>query len=342
MEGECKEVKDKCRKRHYCWTLNLDRDDYETEYQEFRDMQKLKHEPDDYHVFQLEVAPTTGQPHVQGCTVWKNPCGWVKMKKYFGPSVHIEDMFGSPQQARKYCTKEKDKLDVETGQRVLDESWIDGTQEELGDCPVGQGARTDLVAFKQAIDEGKNEKELWNEHFSIMLRYRDCVTRYTMASDKPLWKHKKRPEHDPWVMVLWGPTGSGKSKRARELCEEYGGYWRSGLKGDWWDGYQGETFAVLDEFDPTQVSVDMLKVWTDRYPCQVAPKGKEFVPLLVENWVITSQHHPRTWYRLAAERDQGALARRFRTGGVYEYKVKESEVVNIDWGDQVVDCDESE
>lgn len=108
------------------------------------------------------------------------------------------------------------------------------------------------------------------------------------------------------VTVFWGPTGTGKTRRAWEL---------GGLDAypkipntKFWDGYQGQKVVIIDEFRG-DVSMSNLLRWFDRYPVLVEIKGGSTI-LCAEVIYITSNLSPREWYRDLDEATVDALLRR--------------------------------
>ena len=99
--------------------------------------------------------------------------------------------------------------------------------------------------------------------------------------------------------VFWGPTGSGKSRACSEAADSDDVYWLSNEmcrnSTSWWDGYDGQTTVVLDDFYcwlPLNTMLRML----DRYPYLVQTKGgaRHF---LAKRVLITSNSDPAEWYR---------------------------------------------
>jgi hypothetical protein len=99
--------------------------------------------------------------------------------------------------------------------------------------------------------------------------------------------------------VYYGPTGTGKSKRATyEALQLMGGEqpYRKEPKTIWWDGYWGQKVIILDDVDPDDIQPHnrMLRI-LDRYPLLLQTKGGH----VWANWehvFITSNHHPMLWY----------------------------------------------
>lgn len=128
-------------RKKYCWTLNNYTDE---------DVEKLSTMVSDpttfcvYCVFQKEVAPTTGTPHLQGYSVFSKERTWSHLHKICPRlSSDGKPVKGNHEQNRKYCTKE--------------DSRAPGTEiYEFGELPQvivseNQGKRTDLVEFRDAV-----------------------------------------------------------------------------------------------------------------------------------------------------------------------------------------------
>lgn len=115
------------------------------------------------------------------------------------------------------------------------------------------------------------------------------------------------------VYVFWGPTATGKSRRAWEEggLEAYPKDPRS----KFWDGYGGQSNVILDEFRGGKgllmlgIDIAHLLRWTDRYPCRVEVKGSSR-PLLATKIWITSNLSPEMWYPELDYSTQQALLRR--------------------------------
>jgi hypothetical protein len=233
----------------------------------------LKEEKEDvrYIVFQEEIGEK-GTPHLQGYVQFSRKLRMKAAKTVLGcQRMHLEGSRGSPDQNRTYCTK--------------DDTRKEGSEPfELGEM-VGQGKRTDLLAVKEAIDDGQSEKELWESNFSSMVRYHRSFREYrsTTSPDRD-WKTQ--------VYVIVGPTGVGKSRECHERWP--GAYWWSKGNNTWFDGYEGQEVAIFDDFHGG-IPVKQLLNLTDRYPCRVEVKGGtvKWIPKIM---VFTSTQKPRTWY----------------------------------------------
>lgn len=108
------------------------------------------------------------------------------------------------------------------------------------------------------------------------------------------------------IFVFWGKTGVGKSRRAWDEAslEAY----PKDPRTKFWDGYQGQTNVVIDEFRGG-VDIGHVLRWFDRYPVIVEVKGSS-VPLKATTIWITSNLHPRFWYPELDVETTDALLRR--------------------------------
>lgn len=141
-----------------------------------------------------------------------------------------------------------------------------------------------MLLAKRAIDSGASERDLWDEHFIIMARSHRALKVY---------KRLVTPDRD-WftkAIVLWGPSGVGKSRRAREQYP--GAYWKP--FGKWWDDYDGQETVILDEFTGAFMSFrELLRIF-DSSPLSVETKGGT-TKFVARTLVFTSNFHPREWY----------------------------------------------
>jgi len=109
------------------------------------------------------------------------------------------------------------------------------------------------------------------------------------------------------VHVYWGQTGSGKSRRA---WAEAGmdAYPKDPIT-KWWCGYRDHRNVVIDEFRG-DVSLSKVLRWFDRYPVLVEVKGGAVVLKAQEFW-LTSNTDPKSWYPQHDQESRNALLRRF-------------------------------
>lgn len=237
--------------------------------------------PHKYLVYQLEKGEE-GTLHYQGYIHFEKVVRISALKK-INARAHWEPRRGTHEQAKAYCTKEESRQEG---------PW------ELGEEPQ-QGKRKDLEEVKTKIKEGMPLLQIAEDHYSNWCRYRSSFAEY---------KRMITPQRDfkTQVAVIWGPTGVGKSRYVAEKAEG-DIYWKSDSK--WWDGYENQTHVCLDDFYGWIKYHDMLRL-LDRYPYQVEFKGGHLQFNSKFIW-ITSNKHPRDWYKDMSEEKYAALKRRF-------------------------------
>ena len=118
------------------------------------------------------------------------------------------------------------------------------------------------------------------------------------------------------VVWLWGPTGVGKSKAARELAESWGDYYITGADNDSLQGYQFQKTWILDDMRPSMFNSigEFLRLLDPYAVSRIAPARYHNINLgLVENIIITSPNLPYevfNGFAGADEEDETQLERR--------------------------------
>jgi len=230
-------------------------------------------DPEDYKylVYQLERGES-GTPHLQGYISMEKRITFNVFRTWFPDArAHIEVAKGTAAQNKTYCTKTQDKIEG---------PWEFGVMPE-------QGKRSDLLAVKEKLDSGATLKEISQEHFGSFVRYHRSFREYKLLNTEPRdWPMD--------VRVLYGPTGSGKSRHC--LREYPGAYWKSKNSGQqqFWDGYLGEDTIIIDEFYGW-LAWDYLLRLLDRYPFSLDTKHGT-VQCSARTIVLTSNKHPKDWY----------------------------------------------
>lgn len=241
-----------------------------------------------YLVFQKEKCPETGRLHWQGFVVLKEALYLKQLKELFAdPTIHIEAARDG-RRAMDYCKKP--------------ESRIEGPWE-FGDVNMVKvrGTRSDLEEIKLFLDEGASETFIAENFFGQWTRYHRAFTRYSFIRCKP--RSRK-----PFVTVLFGPPGMGKS---RYVYSRYPDAFplSEGNRGDiWWDGYDPNVHdtVIIDDFYGWIKYSLMLKL-LDRYPLIVDVKGTR-CQFRATRIFITSNKRPESWYPNVKEKE--ALLRR--------------------------------
>lgn len=127
------------------------------------------------------------------------------------------------------------------------------------------------------------------------------------------------PNTPPDVRWFYGPTGAGKSKYAYELFHPIG---EPGLDGEakvgayyksadhkWWDGYDGVSPVIIDDYRCNFCTFSALLRLLDRYPVQVECKGGT-MQFNARTIIVTAPHHPREMWNSRTAEDLQQLLRR--------------------------------
>ncbi len=226
-----------------------------------------------YLVCQRERG-VVGTLHYQGYVEFAERQTFTGVKRLL-PRAHWEPRGGTRDQARDYARKETSRVDG---------PW------EFGHWISGPGARTDLASLHTALEQGADDASLWESHFAIMWRGSKAANAYRLAKGVP------RPNAEPLALVYWGFTGTGKSRRVRELAGE-DAYWVSNPgRGQpvWFDGYMGQRSIVFDDFYGW-IPWSMLLRLLDRNPLNLNCKGTTAL-CLATTFYFTSNAHPSMWY----------------------------------------------
>lgn len=230
-----------------------------------------------YAIYQLERCPDTGREHIQGYVELhgnkKHRLNAIR-RLLDSPSVHVEIRRGTQQQAIEYCSKEETRI---CG------PWTFGT-------PKQQGQRTDLSKLVDAVKKKRSLHDIAHDHPVEFVKFHRGLTRL-----QSIWFEKKRTAktHVTWI---YGPSGNGKSYRARELAgDPEDVYWKS-ASNKWFDDYTHESTIVLDDVkDSTHLGgwssfLNLL----DAYPYRVENKfGSRWFS--AERIIITSIHEPERY-----------------------------------------------
>lgn len=213
-------------------------------------------------------------PHIQGYIELTNRMRLNTLKKNL-PRAHIENRKGKAEEASNYCKKE-------------------GNFCEFGKMKE-QGKRTDLDNVRTLALEGG-----MREVSSV------CSAQQIRVAEKFLTYNEEGRNWKPTVIWIWGETGTGKSKTAREICGEDVYCKNTGSK--WWDGYDRHEDVIIDDFRDSWWEITYMLGLLDRYEFQVEVKGgmRQFVPKQI---VITSAQNPANCYRGTGEAIKQLLRR---------------------------------
>lgn len=242
-----------------------------------------------FAAWQLEVAPTTGTPHIQAFVRFNRALTRVAVARLY-PSAHLQPADGNEEALVAYCTKEDSRAGA---------PYADPGPHFYGER-AQPGRRTDIERAVDCIVANIGQKrpllEVASVHTNAFVRYGNGLLRAASAMVPP-----RDPAVQPSVKVYYGPTRTGKTRNATaELPDAY--RWTP-AHGQWWDGYFGHKAVIMDEFKG-QLPYKYLLNLLDRYELQVQVKGA-FVEFVATEFIITSSVHPRDWYPNLAHEDGG-------------------------------------
>lgn len=215
-----------------------------------------------YIIMGLETGEN-GTKHIQGYVEFKLQRSILSLKK-INKRIHWESRKGTPKQASDYCRK-TDLMPFIKGELKA------------------QGSRNDLAKIKLEVND-KGMREIANNYNLQGIRYAEKYLSYCEAPRD--WK--------PMVYWIHGATGTGKSKRARELLKDNDTFTKNdGTK--WWDGYDRHEAVIIDDFRPSWWPLTYMLALIDRYEFRIEFKGghRQFVSKVI---VITSAFAPNECY----------------------------------------------
>ena len=268
--------KDYSKARAWCFTINNP-----LEVRPSYDEMKMN-----YLIYQLEEGEN-GTPHLQGYVQFKVQQRMPAVKKIFNGHLTVSN--GTPEQNKTYCSKEP---------------RLEPTQE-FGELTT-QGKRNDLTAVVTTIRNAKRPiEEVIETHPEQFIKYHTGITK---VINYHLEKKTRLEFRQLEVIVLYGPTGTGKTRKAKEYSDDY---YIIRNEGDhiWFDNYTGQSTLIIDEFK-NWITLTQLLGLLDGHQCRLSIKGA-FTYAQWTRVIVTSNLHPDQWYPNIDEEHRAALNRRF-------------------------------
>lgn len=272
-----------------------------------------------YYVYGEEIAPTTGTPHLQGYLQTSKRVTQKYLKSILPRAKLIKSIAKNQVRAANYCKKgDQTHEEWEESHEAHPRYGLNAKVTEWGQMGPGQGARTDMDKLKTRVDKGE----------PVNLIIKDCDN-YQQARFVELLVKYREPSMEyveKEVYWFWGPTGLGKTRAAYDMAKEREmTFWISGKTSQWFQGYWGQEFALIDELRAKNWPYEDLLMLTDGYERRFQQKGTDTIwkPKVV---IITAPSPPEEVYRGQIDHwdhiDQ--LMRRLKYGAnVREFKAEE-------------------
>lgn len=253
-----------------------------------------------YFHFAQQVAPTTGNLHVDGYYEYPTPRKWggerKKFQKIFADGAQG---FGNLQTAHGTAGENMDYSENPTSTTDL-VVW--------GEAGKGQGFRQDLSEYTTAIKEGEMTAE--DICLSDPVKYHQ-YGRTFHKMEEILLRKKFRTEMTEGIWIF-GDTNVGKSHASLNDYSPSTHYlWKLNDKG-WQDGYRGHPIVIVNDFRGQGISYDEMLNLVDKWPYFVPQRGKEPFPFIAKKLIVTSPMSPDEVYHRRHSSDGIAqLLRRF-------------------------------
>lgn len=249
-------------------------------------------------IYQEEVGET-GTPHYQGYVEFTTPRRITTLKT-ISPRAHWETRSGTRDQAVLYVTKDDTRTQFPQGWSARNPNeWTTFNPEDVNSF-------WSYLGFKKMPEAKSSDKDYANKRRLLNIKDKllngstsvkqvslddfDLWVRYHRAFNEFVSMHTPPRNGEVEVHIVCGPTGTGKSKWAKDTYPD--AYWKQRSK--WWDNYFGHTAVVIDEFYGW-LQYDTLLRLLDRYPMLVETKGGQ-VQFVAKHIVITSNMFPHKWY----------------------------------------------
>jgi len=265
-----------------------------------------------YMVWQIEKG-AQGTEHIQGYIRFKKmPTGKAVDKMLGSKHAHLEECRGNEQQCKAYCTKEDTRVSV-------------GEEHGTYNPEAGkQGHRSDFDAIVADCKAGKPLREIAEANASDWIRYHQgIISLHEQLAPQP---PAERPVE---VMVLWGPTGVGKTHRVMmnaDLARD-GGIYKVKPGRDPWGNYRGEKTIFFDEFDYEKWTVFQMNEYLDKWrcplDCRYHDKYAEWTRV-----IICANSNPMTWWPMASQPVIDAFRRRLG-GGCRYVTTREQDITEL-------------
>lgn len=235
-----------------------------------------------FAVWQLEIGDE-GTVHYQMYANFSKPMSYAGIHACEGArGCHIESRQGSKEECVTYCSKEETRLEGPY--------WYPDEASVRKHASGGQaGRRTDLDQLYELVKSGATDSQIADVNPGWIVKFQKGIDHLRLAMAPT---GRNAPSVDSIVYV--GPSGTGKSYRLRQECPE-GVEWFWVSPGKWFDGYQGQSGLVFDEFRDNWMPYNYLLKLIDTFPMRVEKKGG-VINMRAVHFRFSTNVHPKAWY----------------------------------------------
>lgn len=250
-----------------------------------------------YIVFGYEVGEECGTPHLQGYVEFEKSIRREKISDFF-PRMSLFYRLGTSLRASNYCKKGKQEKDEWEKHHEEGPNWgLEAVFHEKGTISVSeQGKRTDLLAIRDEIVNGRTVKDIAMEKPMVYHQYGRTLN---FIEDIVLQRNSRTEMTQcKWY---WGPTDVGKSHTAFENFSDETHYlWPN--DGRWWDSYVQQETVIFNDFRG-EIDYQTMLCLIDKWPYQVSRRGRSPMPFTSKFIIITSSLPPDRVYRRRLQED---------------------------------------
>lgn len=213
-----------------------------------------------YVVYQEETCPDTGRLHLQGFCITEEKIKHSALCHAF-PNMHFEMRYknSTNKEASDYCKKK----DSATGKH----GYEGGELEE-----DAQGKRTDLERVAEAIQDGETLAAITRMNPVAMMKYSNGISRVHKMLVKPTEREA------PDVLVIYGPTNTGKSSIVRKILNRNNSYYipESNNAGKLsFEDYTDQQAIWIDDFaGASTLGIRDLLLMLDRGQCKLPGRNR--------------------------------------------------------------------
>lgn len=246
------------------------------------------------------------------------------IKKHF-PNAHIDLARGNPQECKDYIFKEGKWLNSDKEETNIKEShW------ELGNIESNQGKRSDIEQIRDLILEGKSSYEI-KMLIPSALKYESYMESFRQQC---LYEKYSKELREVEVIFLFGNAGTGKTSTIYESNNMDDVYFTSPGTHPF-DLYKGQSVIVFDDFRDTDIPLNQMLRYLDRYPCTLAARFADKIACYTKVY-ISSNISLYKMYECADYYSRNAFKRRitryyeYYDREIFEYKIVRGEKILID------------